>query len=81
MASKYYTKEAIKQYALLTAVKIVDIDNGEHKGWLVQEGKKYYLLPLDDIFTIYVYSRTHIKEIYHLTNNLLIPKEVLDNDR
>ena len=79
MASKYYTKEALDQYAILHPVKIIDFSNEARIGWLVKEEGKYLLLPFNTIFHIYVYARTHIKEIYHLTNGIKIPKEVLDN--
>lgn len=71
----YYTKEAIEKYALYHAVKLIDVDNIEYNGWLIPEGKRYVILPLNDIWHTYSFGITHIKAIYHLTNGVLIPKK------
>lgn len=79
-----YTKESINHYALYHAIKLIDIDNTEYKGWLVPQENSYMLLPTDDNnFNRYIFKRSHIKAIYHLTNCVLIPKksEVLENER
>ena len=72
--SKLYTKEALEFYALYHAVKVIDFEGDSHEGWLVYDEKEYLLLPLNDIWNIYTFKRSHIKEIYHLTNEQLIPK-------
>lgn len=72
-----YTKEAINLYALYCAVKLIDIDNIEYKGWLVPKENNYMLLPINDNnFNRYIFKKSHIKAIYHLTNGVLIPKKV-----
>lgn len=72
-----YSKEAIKYYALYHAVKLIDVDNIEYKGWLVLKDNNYMLLPINDNnFNRYIFKRSHIKAIYHLTNGVLIPKIV-----
>lgn len=76
MTSYYYSKAALEAYVLYQAVKIIDFENDEYTGWLVPRRGEYVLLPLNDIWNTYVIKRSHIKKIYHLTNNQLIPKEV-----
>ena len=76
MISYYYNKAALEAYVLYQAVKIIDFENNEYTGWLVPRRGEYVLLPLNDIWNTYVIKRSHIKKIYHLTNNQLIPKEV-----
>lgn len=78
MTSYYYSKAALEAYAFYQAVKIIDFDNIEYIGWLVPRQGEYVLLPLNDIWNTYTLKRSRIKKIYHLTNNQLIPKEVLD---
>lgn len=77
-----YTKEAIEKYALYHAVKLIDVDNIEYNGWLVLKDNNYMILPIYDlgqksIFegNRYIFKRSHIKAIYHLTNGVLIPKK------
>ena len=72
-----YERKAIDNYALYHAVKLVDIDNIEHIGWLVPKGKDYVLLPFNTIWHTYSFKQTHIKAIYHLTNGTLIPKKFI----
>lgn len=72
-----YSKEALKN-ALYSAIKLIDFENEEYTGWLVPspyKTDKYMLLPLNDIWNSYSFARSHIKKIYHLTNNVLIPKK------
>ncbi len=76
MTSYYYSKAALEAYALYQAVKIIDFENVEYTGWLVLRHNEYVLLPLNNIWSTYTFKRSHIKKIYHLTNNKLIPKEV-----
>lgn len=76
MISYYYSKAALEAYALYQAVKIIDSYNTEYIGWLVPRQGEYVLLPLNDIWHAYTFKRSHIKKIYHLTNDQLIPKEV-----
>jgi hypothetical protein len=76
MTSYYYSKAALEVYALYQAVKIIDFENAEYTGWLVPRQNEYVLLPLNNIWSTYTIKRSHIKKIYHLTNNQLIPKEV-----
>lgn len=76
MTGYYYSKAALEAYVLYQAVKIVDFENAEYIGWLVPRQGEYVLLPLNDIWNTYIIKRSHIKKIYHLTNNQLIPKEV-----
>ena len=74
---KIYSKQAIDSYALYCAVKLIDIDNKEYNGWLVIKDNYYTILPIDDKnFNRYGFKRSHIKAIYHLSNGVLIPKEV-----
>lgn len=70
-----YTRQAIDNYALYHAVKLIDTDNIEHIGWLVPKDKYYILLPFNNIWKIYSITKTAIKAIYHLTNGVLIPKD------
>jgi hypothetical protein len=76
--SKLYTTEVLVSYANYHAVRLIDFEGQEYKGWLVPEvpSGDLLLLPLNDIWHIYKFKRSHIKEIYHLTNGVLIPKEV-----
>ena len=76
--SKNYTSEALVYYANYHAVRLIDFEGQEYKGWLVPHVPygDLVLLPFDDIWNIYKFKRSHIKEIYHLTNGVLIPKEV-----
>lgn len=76
--SKNYTNEALVSYANYHAVRLIDFEGQEYKGWLVPHVPygDIILLPLDDIWHTYTFKRSHIKEIYHLTNGVLIPKEV-----
>lgn len=74
---KNYTVEAIKAYALYHIVRVVDFEDEEFTGWLVPKDKEYYLLPLKQEDNIYVLKRSHIKKLYHASNGVLIPKEVI----
>ena len=76
--SKNYTNEALVYYANYHAVRLIDFEDQEYKGWLVPHVPHgdIILLPLDDIWHTYTFKRSHIKEIYHLTNGVKIPKEV-----
>ena len=74
---KNYTVEAIKAYALYHIIKIVDFEDKEFTGWLVPKDKEYYLLPLNQEDNIYVLKGSHIKKLYHVSNGVLIPKEVI----
>ncbi len=78
--SKRYTAKALVYYANYHAVKLIDFENQEYTGWLVPEVSSgdLLLLPLNDIWHIYKFKRSHIKEIYHLTNGVLIPKEYVE---
>ena len=75
--SKMYTKEALTFYAVNHAVRLIDFEGQEYKGWLISTGDTYTLFPLNDIWNTYKFKRSHIKEIYHLTNNKLVPKDFL----
>ena len=75
--SNNYTAEAIKAYALYHVVKVVDFENEEFIGWLVPKDTGYYVLPLDNTSGIYLLKRSHIKKIYHISNGVLIPKEII----
>jgi hypothetical protein len=76
--SKNYTVEALVYYANYNAVRLIDFENQEYTGWLVPDSRTGYwlLLPLDTIWVSYKFKRSHIKKLYYLTNNQLIPKEV-----
>ena len=73
----YYTVEALVYYANYHAVRLIDFENQEYKGWFVPNTQRgeWMLLPLDDIWNTYSFKRSHIKKIYHLSNGVLIPKE------
>ncbi len=73
-----YSSEAINNYALYHAVKLIDNDDIEYNGWLVPKDKYYILLPLNSIWKTYSFRKTQIKAIYHLTNGVLIPKKIED---
>lgn len=75
--ARNYTVEALKAYALYHVVRIVDFENKEFTGWLVPKDKEYYLLPLNATDNIYILKRSHIKKIYHTSNGVLIPKEIV----
>lgn len=74
---KLYTKAALEAYALYHVVKLIDFEGEEFIGWLVPKDKDYYLLPLNQIDNIYTLKRSHIKELYHVSNGVLIPKEII----
>ena len=64
----------VDKYALYHAVE-VELNNGDKfKGWLVPKDRQYSLLPLDDIWHIYSFNASFIKEITHLTNGVQINK-------
>ena len=77
--SRFYSKDTINNYALYSAVRIIDFENDEFCGWLVPDPHNkigYMILPLSYTESIFHIKRSHIKKVYHLTNNYLIPKEV-----
>ena len=74
-----YTKTAIDSYALYSAVKIIDFEKEEYYGWLVPDPydiNGYMLLPFDYEKPRVCFKRTHINEVYHLTNGIKIPRGV-----
>lgn len=72
-----YTKEALSAYAEYHIVRVVDFEDEEFTGWLVPKDKEYYLLPLNATDNIYTLKRSHIKKLYHTSNGVLIPKEIV----
>jgi hypothetical protein len=78
--SKNYSVEALVYYANYHAVRLIDFENQEYIGWLVPDSRTgdWLLLPLNTIWSVYKFKRSHIKKLYHLTNNQLIPKEYIE---
>lgn len=77
--NKLYTKQTLDNFALHSAIKLIDWQDEEHTGWLVpspHDPKGYLLLPFNYNDNCWHFKRSHIKKIYHLTNGHLIPKDV-----
>ena len=71
----------IEKYALYKAVVVETIDGDKFKGWLVPKDHQYSLLPLDDIWHIYSFNASFIKEITYLTNNFAIGELAKEIDK
>lgn len=67
-------KSYINNYALYKAVIVETINGDKFKGWLVPKNKEYLLLPFDDIWKVYAFKASYIKDIKHMTNKVSISK-------
>ena len=63
-------KREILDNALYQVVTLIDKDDERYTGWFVpeQKGKGYSILPLDNIWVIYTYPASCIKDIIYATN-------------
>lgn len=62
------------ELALYSVVELTDVEDRKCTGWLVpsENRKEYYILPLNDICSILVFKKSHIKSIKYLSNGVII---------
>lgn len=69
-------KKELLNNAFYHVVTLIDKEDKEYKGWFVpeQRGSGYTILPNDDIWTIYTFSASYIKDVIFATNGFSLKK-------